>query len=240
MKEKFKDINDQYLNKRNQFAKKIGSDNLFQYIDQFPLYAGKNTIGSKLFTYEVLKMVQDVPGHIAEFGTWHGANLMFMAKTLQLLQPNSHKKIIGFDNFSGLPEATNIDGEYAHNQVGNYHGSLEILKAAIDLYEFENTIELVIGDACQTIVEFEKKRPEVMISLAYIDFDLYEPCKVALEFIAKRLAVGGAIVFDEAISELWPGETKAMFEFLDQFNGSFRMVANHLTPQPTLCLIREK
>ena len=238
--DKFKNIDGKYLNNRIEFAKKLGSEDLFRHIDQFALYAGKNTIGSKLFTYEVMKMVQHVPGHIVEFGVWHGANLMFMAKTLQLLQPNSHKMLIGFDNFAGLPEATNIDGEYANKQVGNYHGSLEILKAAIDLYELENTIELVIGDACQTIVAFEKKRPEVMISLAYIDFDLYEPCKVALEFIAKRLAVGGAIVFDEAISGLWPGETIAMLEFLEQFNGSFRMVVNHLTPQPTLCLIREK
>ena len=79
-----------------------------------------------------------------------------------------------------------------------------------------------------------------MISLAYIDFDLYEPCKIALEFIAKRIAVGGAIIFDEAISGLWPGETTAMFEFIEKFNGSFKMVANHITPQPTLCLIREK
>lgn len=240
MKEKFKVIDDKYLTKRNEFANKIGKPNLFKYIDQFPLYAGKNTIGSKLFTYEIMKMVQNVPGHILEFGTWHGANLMFMAKTLQLLQPNSHKKLIGFDNFSGLPEATDIDGEYANNQLGNYNGSLEILKAAIDLYELENTIELVIGDACETIIKFEKNRPEVMISLAYIDFDLYEPCKIALEFIAKRLAVGGAIIFDEAISGLWPGETTAMFEFLEKFNGSFKMVANHITPQPTLCLIREK
>lgn len=240
MKNKFKDSDLKYLKNRIEFAKNLGSPDLFNYIDHFALYAGKNTVGSKLFTYEVMKMVQNVPGHIMEFGVWHGANLMFMAKVLQLLQPNSHKMLIGFDNFEGLPKAAYIDGEYASNQAGRYHGSLEILDAAIKLYELENTIELVIGDACQTILDFEIQRPEVLISLAYIDFDLYEPCKAALEYLSKRLAVGGAIIFDEAICDVWPGETVAMLEFIEEFNGSFRMIVNHLTPQPTLCLIREK
>jgi hypothetical protein len=34
-----------------------------------------------------------------------------------------------------------------------------------------------------------------MVSLAWIDFDLYESTKVVLEFLARRLAIGGIIDF---------------------------------------------
>ncbi len=71
---------DSFLSKRDEFAKTLGCENLYEYIDQFPLYAGEFTLGNKLFTYDLLRDASKVPGDIAEFGCWKGSNLMFLAK----------------------------------------------------------------------------------------------------------------------------------------------------------------
>ena len=225
---KFVKEDESYLTRRQQFADNLGVPNLFDLMDQFGLYAGAQTLAARLQTYEVLKASIRIPGHIVEFGVWHGSNLLFMSKLLCLLQPNTSKLVFGFDNFSGLPEAHPIDGAVARSLAGKYKGNEEVLRAAINLYNLEEWVHLVKGDATQTIPAFEAFFPEAMVSLAWIDFDLYEPCKVALEFLARRLSIGGIIVFDEAISQIWPGETVAMLEFLENSGGAYRMEANTL------------
>lgn len=79
-----------------------------------------------------------------------------------------------------------------------------------------------------------------MFSLAYIDFDLYEPCKVALEYVGKRLAPGGIIVFDEALTNFWPGEGIALIEYLAQKGaGEYTMQSITFARQPTVYLIKK-
>jgi hypothetical protein len=56
------------------------------------------------------------------------------------------------------------------------------------------------------------KHPHLVVSLLYLDFDLYEPTKVALEHFVPRMPKGAVIAFDELDNPLWPGETLAMFE----------------------------
>jgi predicted O-methyltransferase YrrM len=146
--------------------------------------------------------------------------------------------VLGFDNFAGLPPPANEDGEFARSTVGKYKGDERILREAIHLFQLEEWVNLIVGDATGTIPEFEKAFPETLISLAYIDFDLYEPVKCALDFLSRRLAMGGIIVFDEAISRNWPGETLALLEHLHSSQRKYKMEANTLSRQPTMILIR--
>ncbi len=53
----------------------------------------------------------------------------------------------------------------------------------------------------------------MIVSLLYLDFDLYEPTKIALENFFPRMPKGSVIAFDELDNPLWPGETQAMIEF---------------------------
>jgi len=99
---------------------------------------------------------------------------------------------------------------------------------------------LIKGDANKTIKIFEKKNPHILISLAYIDFDLYLPTKEALEFIDKRLSVGGLIVFDEAMTHEWQGEGKAMLEFLQEHEGKYETSIIPFVRQPTVFLKRRR
>ena len=77
-------------------------------------------------------------------------------------------------------------------------------------------IELIKGDAIKTIPKFIEDNRHLVVSLLYLDFDLYEPTKVALENFYPRMPKGSIIAFDELDNPLWPGETEAMIEFCKQ------------------------
>jgi hypothetical protein len=51
-----------------------------------------------------------------------------------------------------------------------------------------------------------------VVSLLFLDVDLYEPTKAALEAFVPRIPLGGIIAFDELDNPLWPGETLAAME----------------------------
>jgi hypothetical protein len=78
-------------------------------------------------------------------------------------------------------------------------------------------VQLIKGDATRTIPEFVRQSPHVLVSLLYLDFDLYEPTKVALEHFLPRMPKGAIVAFDELDNPLWPGETVAMLEVLERY-----------------------
>jgi hypothetical protein len=48
--------------------------------------------------------------------------------------------------------------------------------------------------------------------LLFLDFDLYEPTKVAIENFLPRMPKGAVIAFDELDNPIWPGETLALLD----------------------------
>jgi hypothetical protein len=56
------------------------------------------------------------------------------------------------------------------------------------------------------------QHPHLVVSLLFLDFDLYEPTKVAIETFLPRIPRGGIIAFDELDNPIWPGETLALLE----------------------------
>ena len=237
--EKFQREDKIYLAKRKSLPDKIGYPHLWEIVDQFPLYAGIQTLAKSFAVFEIMKKCVNVPGHIFEFGCWNGSNLLLMSKILRLLQPNTYKYVYGFDSFEGLQTFSESDGE-VDDKGGMYAGNYQRLKDMIDFFEMDEWVHIVQGNALETIPKFEKENPHILISLAYIDFDLFEPCKAALNFVGKRLALGGIIVFDEDLMNLWPGEGKALIEFLNE-NAStdFEMHNVNFARQPTVYLIKK-
>jgi hypothetical protein len=90
----------------------------------------------------------------------------------------------------------------------------------IDLYDKDrflghiNKVELIKGDATQTIPHFMVEHPHLVVSLLFMDFDLYEPTKSALEHFVPRMPKGAIIAFDELDNPFWPGETQALLDTL--------------------------
>jgi len=140
------------------------------------------------------------------------------------LEPyNYHRKIVGFDTFQGFPEIASQDGLGTNARVGAFGEGYDIyaeLTRAVGEFDenrFINNktkVELIKGDANQTIPRYLADNPHVLVSLLYLDFDIYQPTKTALSLLMPRIPKGGIIAFDEVNNEEWPGETLAMLEQL--------------------------
>jgi len=230
----------EYLARRKVFANAIGHPDLWHFVDHFGLYAGPQTIATYMAVHDLVRATIGVPGHVMEFGSHHGAKLMFIAKLLELYSSASIKKVFGFDSFEGLRTFGEVDGKKSKEMEGHYVGNEDVLRKSIEFFEFEEWVHLVKGDARVTIPAFAEAFPHTMVSLAYIDFDLYEPCQAALKFLGPRMAAGGIIAFDEALTDFFPGEGIAMLEFLKEHaHARFEMKASPIALQPTIWLVKK-
>jgi hypothetical protein len=198
----------------------------YEKLENFPKYTSRQTLARFLALYEIFKKVLNVQGDIIECGVNWGGGLMAFALMSTTLEPiNFQRRIIGFDTFTGFtpptgPDKKSIAGVELMREGELTADSFEDLQRCIELYDANRFIEhipkvsLVKGDACQTIPTYLDENPQTVVSLLHLDFDLYEPTKVALEQFAPRMPKGAVIVFDELNHRVWPGETVAVFETL--------------------------
>jgi hypothetical protein len=75
-------------------------------------------------------------------------------------------------------------------------------------------VELVRGDIVKTVPEFVRTQAHLVVSLLFLDCDLYEPTKIALEHFVPRMPKGAILAFDELDNPIWPGETSALLDTL--------------------------
>jgi hypothetical protein len=54
--------------------------------------------------------------------------------------------------------------------------------------------------------------PHLVVSLLFLDMDLYEPTRAALQHFVPRMPKGAVLAFDELDNPMWPGETLALLE----------------------------
>lgn len=202
------------------FINSVGSN--VDKISNFTKYVPRQDLTFFLVKYELFKKILNVHGSIVECGVFFGGGLMAFAKLSAIFEPINHqRKIIGFDTFSGFPQLSKNDkgstSTFAHKK-GLAVDSLDDLINCIKFYDsnrFLNhipKIELIKGNATRTIPKYLKDNPHTVISLLYLDFDIYEPTKVALENFVPRMPKGSIIAFDELNSKSWMGETKAVLD----------------------------
>lgn len=194
-------------------------------IEHFSKYVRRQTVARFLAQYEIFKLTLGVKGSVVECGVHHGSGLMAWAKLSSTLEPyNYRRKIIGFDTFEGFPAVHERDGKAPNVHTGAFKedydtfAELQTCVAEYDANRFINNIgkvELVRGDAIKTIPEYVAANQHLLISLLYLDFDIYEPTVAALTHLVSRIPKGGIIAFDEINNANWPGETRALLEKLD-------------------------
>ena len=175
-----------------------------------------------LALYEIFKKALPVKGSVVECGVNNGFGLMTWAKLSAILEPvNLTRRIYGFDTFEGFPSVSESDlsASSAHVKVGdlaaNVHDELTELIRIFDSSRFighVDKVHMVKGDATETIPRFIAENPHLVVSLLFMDFDLYDPTKIALDNFLPRMPKGAILAFDELDNPLWPGETLAMLE----------------------------
>jgi hypothetical protein len=232
---KFATTDQRYLEQRKDLSSKYGERELWSVIDQWPLYCGISNLARSLAIAELLRSVLTVPGDVVEFGSWRGANLLFLAKLLRIYDPMSAKLVHCFDGFEGLSTFVPQDGPSVEMR-GKYKGSFEELVDVIALYDMQNEVLVHKGLIQDTLNETLTARPELSFSFVYCDVDLYEPTKLILNLVHPRLAQGGVFVLDEWNAGNFPGETLAVREFLHEHGKSYVMEHVKGTRQPNLVL----
>jgi hypothetical protein len=216
--------------KENNFSEKVtdyfnsGMGDSFEKLNNFAKYVPRQTLTKFFAKYEIFKKIIDVEGSIIECGVRNGGGLLAFSQMSAIFEPiNYTRKIVGFDTFSGFPSLSNKDrgSTSLHAHKGGFStNSFDDIKKSIELYDENRVIneipkvQLIKGDAVKTIPKYLKDNPHTVVSLLYLDFDIYKPTKIALDNFVPRMPKGSIIAFDELNSEDWKGETIALLDSL--------------------------
>ena len=193
-----------------------------QKLANLGLYLNSKTLSRILFMDFLYRQAIDVQGVIMDFGTRWGQNMSLFTAMRGIYEPyNRHKKIIGFDTFSGFPSVSEKDGNSEMISKGNVAVTddyLPHLSNILTCQENDSPLshikkhDFVVGNAITGIYDYLKSYPETIVAMAFFDFDLYEPTKACLEAIKPRLVKGSILGFDELNDHDSPGETAALLE----------------------------
>lgn len=218
-------VDGSYYEKLSEYAQ----SSIGQPLDKlraFTKYTPVAELNRFLAKNELFKKVLNIHGNIVECGVFNGAGLLSWANFSAIYEPLNHvRKIIGFDTFEGFVGVNEKDeGNYGNDNLrtkGLEVNSYSDLKMCIEIFDMYRPlghipkVELVKGDVAVTFDKFIKDNQHTLVALLYLDFDLYEPTKMALKTFIPRMGKGAVIAFDELNQKFWPGETVALLEELN-------------------------
>jgi hypothetical protein len=199
-------------------------------LENFAKYVPRQNLARFLARYEIFKLIQNIQGSIVECGVLFGGGLMSFAKLSTILEPyNFQRRIIGFDSFTGFPSIDKADlkglseRKSAHLKKNGFsaEGAYEDILRAIEQYDISRylnhfpKVQVVKGDFSITAKKYLEDFPHLVISCLYLDFDIYQPTKTAIELFLPRMPKGSVIVFDELNEEAFPGESIAVMEMIN-------------------------
>lgn len=217
----------------------------------FPAYVMRRQVERFLSHYELFKQVIDLPGCVVELGVFRGTSLFTWANLMDIFCPfDRARRVFGFDTFKGLAGYHERDGK-TDEGMGKFEGAwraersdLELLAeihneasplhlTAMDAMMPNQRVELINGDVRETLPKFIEEHPGLCISLLHLDMDLYEPTKVALEYLYPRVVKGGIVCFDEYGVMPWEGELRGVDEYFTEL-GERPVIKKHpFTQQPS-------
>ena len=203
-------------------------------LEHFPKYVPRQQLARFLAKYQLFCRILHIHGSIVECGVGFGGGCMTWAQLSACLEPYNHqRRVIGFDTFTGFVSIGTEDSTSTSERVrpgGLAVDSLEDLIQCILLFDMNRPlnhiwkVKLVRGDVAETIPKFLEEYPATVISLLYLDLDLYEPTLVALKHLMLRVPRGGIIAFDQLNCERFPGETIAAINHIGLNNLALRRI----------------
>ncbi|CAK0744406.1 dTDP-6-deoxy-L-hexose 3-O-methyltransferase [Azospirillaceae bacterium] len=194
---------------------------LLDKLEAFPRFASKRSIARFLAKQKIFEKIIGINGIVVECGVFNAGGLFTWAMLSEIYEPtNYNRKIVGFDTFEGFPNVHKEDqNDIASPSVGELRGdTFDSISRSIYKHNHERylshieKISLVRGDFMETSTLYLNANPHVLISLLYLDFDLYEPTCQALETFLPRMPKGAIVCFDELNCPNFPGETTALLE----------------------------
>jgi O-methyltransferase len=140
-----------------------------------------------------------VPGAICEFGVAQGATSAFLANEMRA----TDRQLFLFDSFEGLPRPTArdvlVDDIFQLGSMDAYEGKMAFERhhvvGRLRAVEFPlSRVMIVPGFIEKTI---HSPGLPAAVAFAYVDFDLYEPIAIALQFLDGVTQRGAHVVVDD-------------------------------------------
>jgi hypothetical protein len=210
--------------------KKLIEENTQSLYDNFNefIISSDTRVFNKLITRAAIyEKIKDIPGDIVECGVFKGSGIFTFLKLKNMHNPNSSRKVIGFDFFNTNDLIESIQNEqdkvpmtdlfdsrsFKHDYSFKLQLESRIIESGFDRSEFT----LVQGDVSITTKDFSKDNPGLKISMLYMDVDLELPTYDVLNNMWDNITKGGYVVFDEYGHHKW-SESKGVDRFLEEKN----------------------
>ena len=169
------------------------------------------TIAKFSYYRRIFDMIKDIDGDIVECGVAAGNSLLLFAFLAK--EEMKGRKIWGFDSFEGFPAPSKQDNSMRNPQRGQYGDtSIQVVRqllinSGLDKEFVTSQITLVKG--------FFNTGDS--IALLHLDVDLYDSYLTSLKELYPKVAIGGAVLFDEYLNGFeqlfWPGAQEAIDEY---------------------------
>jgi hypothetical protein len=186
--------------------------------------------------WEIYKSIIELPGEIAEFGTYKAASLIRLA-TFREIAENAHsRRIVAFDSFGPFPSPSDgpsdIDVSFVERfEAEGGDGLSEDETASILQAKGFDNIDLVGGDILVTLPDYLEKHPELRLALVHVDVDLHAVTRLVLDLTVRLLVPGGLFMLDDYGKVA--GATKAVDEFLSE-NPAFTLSRTRFAYAPSV------
>jgi hypothetical protein len=173
---------------------------------------------------DLIGKTRDIPGDIAECGTFRGESLIPMG--IYVKQQGINKRIYAFDSFEGfapsIAEDVRFGGTHEEWKRSGVLSdtSYDLVAAKARTFRLDG-ITLVKGFFDATLPAYSN----LTFSYVHLDCDGYAAYHECLAFFYPRLNAGGIISVDEYNDPPWPGCNKAVDEFLSDKPEKLQIIA---------------
>lgn len=191
-----------------------------------------------LYLLDGLGRTMALPGDVCEFGVAHGATSALLANELL---PTA-KTLWLFDSFQGLPAPTKEDelqnDIFDLGSMAAYKGTMSfpenMARARLKTVGFpEEKTRVVAGFLDKSLAR--NPLPD-SVAFAFVDLDLYQPIRQALDFLDRKLVRDGiAVVHDYGYFS--KGAKLAVDEFVARRETRYEVEIP--PPCPTMCILRK-
>ncbi len=193
---------DAVLGERGRIWLHKDKDFLKAYSHYYP--EGLGGRAERLFAlYQLVQQSLTIDGDTAECGVWKGAASHLIMQRSAGSQRLHHM----FDSWEGISQPGKHDGAF-FREKGKGHFAIAEEVARKNLSEFAHG-RFYRGWIPARFDEVADRR----FCLVYLDVDLYDPTRAALEFFHPRVNQGGLMICDDSGLDKCPGARRAMLEF---------------------------
>jgi O-methyltransferase len=178
------------------------------------------------FLIQALMQTELVDGDVCEFGVAQGETSALIASEIY----GCREKVLHlFDSFEGLPKPSNKDklkdDIFALGNIDAYAGTMkcpeDMVLSRLAAISFPSLRFVVHKGFIENLIHADKNLP-TKVSFAYIDFDFYEPIKIALNFLHSVTSSGSIIIVDD-YDFFSTGVKDAVDEFIKDKNSGVKI-----------------